>query len=349
MDSIEANDVELMLSQMVSPSAPTPTLPRVRTIDLNESAPATPPRLSPFPLPGRANLSYLSPAFPTAEGSSFLRPQRRNASAGKERGSILSWEQLAQHNKSMGTPDVEHMLADVDSPFHALMASPTPSQLTLADIPESPLLSAMPSPSGYGAISQVLLPDVTPAPAPHAQLRYDDSAKASPIESSAVTMLRLQLASVEHMAQERLGRIQALEVQLASAAEARLHDAEELARQISTLEEQVHGNLAKPDPDEKLLLYAASLEDQLAQAQNVRDEAVADALEQAAYDAAASQTAVLQKQQAMWDLSSVACEAHSTWQAVKCTAEGELEIVRSGRGTLNVLLAGLNQSLQQFA
>lgn len=248
----------------------------------------------------------------------------------------------------MGTPDVEQMLAEVDAPFRSLMASPTPSHLTLTDIPESPTLSAMPSPSGYGSISQVLLPDVTPAPAPHPQLRFD-STEVSPIEGATATMLRLQLASVENMAHERLARIEALEAQLASATEARLRDAEELARQISVLEEQVHGNSAKPNADEKLSQYAASLEEQLAQAQLVRDEAVADALKQAALEAMASHMAALQKQQAVWDLSAAAGEAHSAWQAVKCTAEGELEMVRSSRETLSVLLAGLEQSLQQVA
>lgn len=269
--------------------------------------------------------------------------------AGNDRGSILSWEQLALHNKAMGTPDVEHMLAEVDAPFHTLMASPTPSHLTLADIPESPTLSAMPSPSGYGSISQVLLPDVTPAPAPHPTLRYDDSSEASPIEGASMTMLRLQLASMENMAYERKARIEALEAQLASATEARMRDAEDLARQISTLEEQVQENLAKPDADDKLSQYAASLEEQLAQAQAIRDEAVADALQRAALDAVALQAATLQKQQAMWDMSSTASEVRNAWQAVKCTAEGELEMVRSSRDMLTVLLAGLDHSLQQLA
>lgn len=268
---------------------------------------------------------------------------------GNDRGSILSWDQLAQHNRSMGTPDVEHMLADVDAPFHSLMASPTPSQLTLADIPESPMLSAMPSPSGYGSISQVLLPDVTPSPAPHPlTLRYDDSADVSPIESATSTLLRLQLASLENTAHERQTRIETLEAQLAAATEARLRDTEDLARQISALEEQIHGNLGAGRPDDRLAQYAAELEEQLAQAQVVRDGAVADALKQAALDAVASQAAALQCQQAKVDLAAAACDARAAWGAVRCTAEGELEMVRSNRETLAVLLAGLDHSLQQY-
>ena len=63
-------------------------------------------------------------------------------------------------------------------------------------------------------------------------------------DSGAVTLLRLQLAAAENRAQERLMQMQSLEEQLHAAKEARMRDAEELARQISELEQQVHGNLA---------------------------------------------------------------------------------------------------------
>jgi hypothetical protein len=347
MDSIEANDVEMMLSSVASPSAPTPALPRFRTVNLldEQQQPHTPPRLSPFNLPGRSNLSYLSPAPPTTDGSPFLRPQRRGV--GNDRGSIMSWEQLAQHSVAMGTPDVEHMLAEVDAPFHTLIASPTPSHLTLADIPESPTLSAMPSPSGYGSISQVLLPDVTPLPAQHTALRYDDSAEVSPIEGATAMMLRLQLAALENTAQERLVRIESLEALLVSATEARLRDTEDLARQISTLEEQVHGSLSGK-PDERAVEYAAELEEQLAQAQVVRDEAVADALKRAALEAVSSHATALQRQQAKWELSAAADDASGAWRAVGRDAECELDLIKSSQETLTVLLAALDNSLRQL-
>lgn len=346
MDSMDASDVEFMLRNVASPSAPTPALPRFRTVDLSvEPNPHTPPRPSLFTLPGRSNLSYLSPAPPSVDGSPFLRPQRRGAT--NDRGSILSWEALAQHNTSMGTPDVEHMLRDVDAPFHNLMASPTPSQLTLTDIPESPTLSAMPSPSGFGSISQVLLPDVTPSPAPHLiSLRYDDAANASPVESATANFLRLQLASVENTAQDQLSEIETLRAQLNAATEARLRDTEDLARQISVLEEQIHGNLVNK-ADDRLSQYAASLEEQLALAQTVRDEAVATALKQATLDAATSYTAAMRRQQAALDVAAAACDARAAWISVKCTAESELEMVRSSQEMLSVLLAGLDCSLQR--
>lgn len=340
MDSMEASDVEFMLSSMASPGAPTPVIPRFRTNALRGGQnPHTPPRLSPFTLPTRANLSYISPGPPGSENSGFLRPRGRGA--GNDRGSILSWEQLAQHNRSMGVDDVDHMLADIDAPFPP--ASPALSHLP--DIPESPSLSALPSPTSYGSISQVLLPDVTPSPAPHlSMLRYDDGTNPpSPIESAAVTLLRLQIASFENTTREQSAHIQALEHQLATSREARLQDVDDLSRQVSALEEQIVQ--ASLRPDEKLVQHAASLEEQLADVQAAQNEAIEHAMEQAKENALATHAAALQKQQAMWILSTAACEARAAWRDVRNIAEGELELVRSSRETLTALLAGLGSRL----
>ena len=62
-----------------------------------------------------------------------------------------------------------------------------------------------------------------------------------------------------------------------------------------------------------------------------------------AMDAVVSQTSSLQRQQAVWDLSVAATDAGAAWKEVRCCAEGELEMVRSSRETLSVLLAGLQQ------
>lgn len=336
MDSMEASDVEFMLSSMASPGAPTPVIPRFRTNALRGGQnPHTPPRLSPFTLPGRANLSYISPEPPGSDGSGFLRPRGRGA--GNDRGSILSWEQLAQHNRSMGVDDIDHMLADIDAPFPA-----SPALSHLPDIPESPSLSALPSPTSYGSISQVLLPDVTPSPAPHlSMLRYDEGTNPpSPIESAAVTLLRLQIASFENTTREQSARIQALEHQLATSREARLQDVDDLSRQVSALEEQIVQ--ASLRPDERLIQHAASLEEQLADVQAAQNEAIEQAKEQAKEDALATHTAALQKQQTMWILSVAACEARAAWWDVRNTAEGELELVRSSRETLTALLMGFD-------
>ena len=45
MDSMDASDVEFMLQDVVSPSAPTPALPRFRTVDLSVDPATVPPEL----------------------------------------------------------------------------------------------------------------------------------------------------------------------------------------------------------------------------------------------------------------------------------------------------------------
>lgn len=236
------------------------------------------------------------------------------------------------------------MLADVDAPFASMTASPAPS--TLPDIPESPSLSALPSPTGYGSISQVLLPDVTPSPAVfNATLRFDELAAEAPRgDGGAVTMLRLQLAAAESSANEQRLQIEALESQLRTAKDARLRDTEELAMQITLLEEKVRESLR---PDEQLLQHAASLEEQLAHARSAREQAVKEALQQAQAAAARAQHDSLRKQQARWFVSAAARDAGSAWTSVRCVAESELEYVRASQDTLAVLLAGLDHMLQK--
>ena len=232
-------------------------------------------------------------------------------------------------------------MLSIDAPFQAGALSPALTSLT--ELPESPSLSAMPSPSGYGSISQVLLPDVTPSPAVHnAALRFEEYAAETPpsYDSGAVTMLRLQLAALESSNTERLMQIEYLEAQLQTAKDARLRDTEELARQISDLEDQVQASLR---PNEQLTQQLASLEDQLQHAQAAQQQAVQEALRQKEAQAVASRTDSLRIQQVRWETSTAACKASTAWSAVCDTAEGELELVRSSLETLAVLMAGLDQ------
>ncbi|KAI0666332.1 hypothetical protein C8Q78DRAFT_467957 [Trametes maxima] len=346
MDSIEAEDVEFMLSSVVSPTAPTPALPRIRTKgDAGGDDPHTPSR-SHF-LPSRANLSYLSPAPPSStESSPFLRPKARQP--GNDRGSILSWEQLAQHSRTLEDEDVERMISEVDAPFRPGAISPS---LSVIDIPDSPSLSALPSPTGYGSISQVLLPDVTPSPAVHNTTHLFDNLKPetpTTTDGATVTLLRLQLAAAENRAQERLAQMQSLEQQLHAAKEARMRDAEELARQISQLEEQVHGNLAV---DSQRAEQIAVLEEMLREAQAAHDGAAKDAGRRADEALGAAKAAALQMRQvqARSMLALAAQDARAAWYTVRDTAEGELDFVRANRETLALLLAGLDQTQRQLS
>lgn len=238
-------------------------------------------------------------------------------------------------------------MLSIDAPFHAGLLSPALSSLT--ELPESPSLSAMPSPGGYGSISQVLLPDVTPSPAVHnAALRFEEYASHTPpaYDGGAVTMLRLQLAAMENTTTEKSMKIEYLESQLQTAKDARIRDAEELARQISELEAQVQASLL---PNEQLTEQVAALEEQLQHAQNAQEQAVQEALRQTEAQTQAAQTDVLRVRQARWEASAVACKASAAWNAVCETAEGELELVRANLETLAVLMAGLDQQAIKLA
>lgn len=232
-------------------------------------------------------------------------------------------------------------MLSVDAPFNPAVLSP--ALTSLAELPESPSLSAMPSPSGYGSISQVLLPDATPSPAIHNNaLRFDEYAVEStpPADSGTLTMLKLQLASLENTAIERLVKIEYLESQLEAARDQRLRDAEELEKQVSELEEQLQATLK---PDEQLTQQVASLEEQLRHAQKAQKQAVEEALKKVQTETSASRATALREHHALWDAATIACDAKAAWMAVRDTAEGELELIRSNRETLAVLLAGLEQ------
>ena len=342
-DSIDAEDVEFMLGSSVSPTAPTPAVPRMRRNAIEVNEPHTPSR-SPF-LPSRANLSYASPTAPSSsESSPFLRPKGRLP--GNDRGSILSWEQLAKHSKSLDDEDVERMISEMPAPFRAGAISPA---LSTIDIPESPSLSALPSPTGYGSISQVLLPDVTPSPAVHNTTRLFDNMKSDTpsTDGAATTLLRLQLAAAESRSQERLKQMQELEAQLHAAKEARRRDADELARQISALEQQVHGNLLV---ESQRVEQIAVLEEMLHDAQSAQDLSARAAQRRAEDALAACRVASLQARQvqARADLALAAREAGAAWVTVSHTAESERELVRANRDMLSLLLAGLDHTLAQL-
>ncbi|RPD58362.1 hypothetical protein L227DRAFT_577072 [Lentinus tigrinus ALCF2SS1-6] len=346
MDSMDADDVEFMLGSIVSPTAPTPAIPRI-VRSKGDSSPGDPqtPTRSPF-LPSRAQLSYASPAPPSStESSPFLRPKPRHP--GNDRGSILSWEQLAQHSKTLDDEDVERMISEIPAPFRPGAISPA---LSVIDIPDSPSLSALPSPTGYGSISQVLLPDVTPSPAIHNTTRlFDNMGPPTPSgDSAALTLLRLQLAAAESRAQERLAQMQSLEEQLHAAKEARMRDAEELARQISELEQQVHGNLAIEGQRTEQI---AVLEEMLREAQAAQEKSVKDVARKAEDALCASKAAALQAKQAQArsEVAFAAREVGAAWFCVRETAESELELVRSNREMLAVLLAGLDHNLAQLS
>ncbi|KAG5648240.1 hypothetical protein DXG03_006198 [Asterophora parasitica] len=346
----DAEDVALLLAPVASLGAPTPAMPKIQSTRTRKRLPPQTPTRSNF-LPSRANMSYLSPLPPDAEASSSsLRPL--NARGEKQaRGSILSWEQVASEaSLTLGEEEIDTLISDFPAPFRPGAVSPTPSNSGHFDIPESPCLSALSSPGGYGSISQVLLPDVTPSPAVnhHQSSRYDMDASDIPVVDAAiVTLLRLQLAAAENTAKERLLQMQIMEEEIHNLKEARSRDAQELTSKIAYMEEQMYSSLEiRERAEEQRSVYTVSLEDQLRIAHAQRDQSVEAAILRGQEIAHAEQEAALEVQR---DSAEVACSARvavSEWASVHELAEMELDVVREEREVLSLLLAELEQLSQ---
>ncbi|KZT23849.1 hypothetical protein NEOLEDRAFT_519910 [Neolentinus lepideus HHB14362 ss-1] len=349
-DSMDADDVEFMLSTIVSPTAPTPAMPRFRTqpnarnthARNTNALPETPSRAGKT-VTGRSQ-TFLTP-IPASTDNSPLFPRVST----KNRQSILSWEQLAaSSNKSLGEDEIGHLLSDVQAPFNpSAVPSPMASPMHMnLDIPDSPMLSALPSPGGYTSISQVLLPDSTPSPAMHTTQLYEKSSGMMPempaVDGAILTLLRLQLASAEQLAQERAARVEELESKLRAAQESRVREEEDLARQINQLEEQLRTSLvARERTNEEKEVYINTLHEQLSQVEAARDQAVQQAVVDTQVNAQAAYGAALSSHKQRWEMSNLATGIMSQWVNVIDVAEGELEFVRSSRETLSTLLAGL--------
>ncbi len=263
--------------------------------------------------------------------------------AGHDRGSLLSWDQLvAVGDKTLGEGEAENMIADIPAPF-----SPAASTVDLhLNIPESPSLSALPSPAGYGCISQVLLPDVTPSPASTKNMQSQfilENSRPAAADASLVVMLRLQLASMENIAKERLTQITTLEVQLGATKEARLREAADLAAQVSALEEQMHVSF---ESRERAAEERLTLEEQLRGAAVAKELAVQEAVKKATEDAARLRVTAEAAMRRKCEAAGAARSAATSWVSVHDRAESELEFVKSQRDTLSLLLATLDQNRQ---
>ena len=348
-DSMEIGDVELLLAPVASLAAPTPAIPRIRTTTCksSDSELQTPSRPSSL-LPTRANLSYLSP-LPQSESSPALRPKGRGNDL--NRGSIFSWEQVAaETSQILAREDLEGRLADVAAPFTPGGPSPSVSTIGL-DVPETPNLSALPSPSGYGSISQVLLPDVTPSPAVyHLNTVFETSVELPPpADSGTITLLRLQIAQAESIAKERLSRLQELEEQLYAAKQCRIRETEELAGQVSVLEQQLRTNVeTRERMDEERTAFTVSLQDELRQAQARCDQATRAGFKRGQQEARSSWDAMLANVHKSWETSCAAKEATCLWSSVRGQADDERRNIQSARQVVNVLLAVLDHNQERL-
>ncbi|KAG5220499.1 glycosyltransferase family protein [Salix suchowensis] len=191
----------------------------------------------------------------------------------------------------------------------------SPSNSFLPDVPESPCLSSINSPSGYGSISQVLLPDVTPSPAVH---HYSPPARDRDLDGAAdaslVTLLRLQLAAAENTAKERLYQMQVMEKEIHTIKNTRRQDEENLTQQLDCLETNMREQLEARERTEcERQVYIASLELRLQQAGAAQSEAVDDAVAKAAEALKRSHARALQVESCKWTAACSAREASSKW------------------------------------
>ncbi|KAL1707040.1 hypothetical protein EV121DRAFT_268752 [Schizophyllum commune] len=359
-ESEDEDDVAALLAPVASPGAPTPAMPRVyRTRKTSKASPS--PRPSPQ-TPSRTRRvstgltkrrSFLAPSTPAhrKRSAGSLRTPSKSGGKSAPRGSILTWEELAQDSRTLDEDDIA-MLADIQAPFRASIASP-PGSPSLSPVtldtplpPESPALSTMgltpgtPG-GGYGSISQVLLPDVTPSPAPFAAsaARYDEAARSPPGDGALTTLLRLQLASSENTARERLMRLQELEEELHSVKAARRAEATELGAQLEALEAELRRAMeSRERGEEERHQYVMALE---AQAARAKEEAGARAAE-AAKRAKAEQGTAVERARAAWQVGCVAEVACARWGAVREMAEGDLGDVKNDLHVLATLLGQLD-------
>ena len=343
-DSHDSIDVEFMLGTAMSPSAPTPAVPRIRVPrkQPQREEPTTPTRSN--NLPTRANLSYLSP-LPSGSPPS-LRPKPKKP--GNDRGSLLSWEQLAAANNSADYDvDISNMLSEIPAPFVAGAISPAPS--TIMELPDSPGLSTVSlSPVGYNSISRILLPDVTPSPAP-LRLEMERSASSGVSEAATNTMLRLQLAQQEHMSKERLDRIQSLEKQLHYEREAHEKSARGLAQQVTEVDAGLRAHIEATERkiaerDAQII----TLQGQLKQLNSSKKNELGQAVEQARVHAATTYSNNLQTIHMKWEAAAAGQQAAGSWSTVASLFGGHLELIKANRETLTTLLSGLDHSLDSL-
>jgi len=217
------------------------------------------------------------------------------------------------------------------------------------ELPDSPGLSTVSlSPVGYNSISRILLPDVTPSPAP-LRLEMERSVSSGASEAATNTMLRLQLAQQEHMSKERLDRIQSLEKQLHYEREAHEKSARELAQQVTEVDtglrahiEATERKIAERDA------HIITLQGQVKQLNESKKRELGQAVEQTRVQAATTYSNNLQMVHMKWEAADAGRQAAGSWSTVASLFDGHLELIKANREVLTTLLLGLDHSLESL-
>lgn len=163
------------------------------------------------------------------------------------------------------------------------------------------------------------------------------------------TMLRLQLAQQEHMAKERLDRIQSLEKQLHNEREAHEKSARELAQQVTEVEAALRAHM---EATERRMAerdaQIATLQGQLKQSSRSKKNELEQAVEQTRVKAATTYSNNLQMIHTKWEAAGAGQQAAGSWSAVASLFGGHLELVKTNREVLAVLLSGLDHTLDSL-
>lgn len=266
------------------------------------------------------------------------------------------------------------LITELDLPSTPGMMSPCPSMLRLdSEMGESPAPLTLPSPGGYTSISQVLLPTVTPSPAPMRSLYsgsfYDEDVTLgrgdlSSVDSpAATTMMKLQLAHAENLAKERLAQISRLEEQMHYLKQMREREEHELASHINELEERLRGTLdvrerereqrererigraeleAEAEESDPHVDCRSSMEEYMREAEQARQDAVSAAVSELSAQERSERARMYAQVRKHQRLGFTVRDAAKKWESVQSLADGELEAICGNRETLSVLRASLD-------
>lgn len=170
------------------------------------------------------------------------------------------------------------------------------------------------------------------------------------MDGATVTMLKLQLASAENLAKERLMQMQQLEAQVEAMKERRAREENELAEQVTFLEEKlretlVRGSTPAPGVDDHEQCRAA-MEEQERLAEMKCQQAVQVAVAESAAKIEWTSRQALREADDRRRIACAARDAAGQWGTVRCVVGDVLESLRSGKVTLSVLKADLDSTLR---
>lgn len=258
----------------------------------------------------------------------------------------MSFERMiSSGNAKLPNDEFGRKIADTAAPFTSGVATPSIRSEASFSPPDSPALD---SPGGgYGSISQVLLPDVTPSPAVNRSLLSVSRFSVSPEVSDAgsAAFMKLQLTAAQGVERALMQQKFALEEEVHQLKHASARAAEEHAAQMAYMERlmqeqqtQLHAHHEK-----QTARATAELEEQLEQLQLEREHAVDEALTQFAEDNDKEFAQQMEALKLTQEVASSRTVAAARWDSVRDACQVELDDVQNDRAMLTLFMNQLNQ------